>query len=70
MSRRPFELHTGDWVDVFCTNCHRRIYDGEWRDETEYVTLCRECYDRAEMFTDNPRAHRPPRRHPRYTPQL
>lgn len=62
MRRRPAELHTGDWVDVVCAMCHRRIYDEEWRDESEYGTMCRECYDRVDRLDDGSQGFRLRRR--------
>jgi len=67
MRRRPSELFTGDWVDVFCSVCCRRILEGEWRDENEWGTVCRECATRMLQTEDapityrsrTPRVHRP-----------
>lgn len=53
MNRRQPELLLGDWVDVFCTVCHRRIMDSEWYNEdAEYGTVCGECYNRAALSED------------------
>jgi hypothetical protein len=59
MNRRHPELLTGDWVDVFCSTCHRPITESEWRDEDlAYGTLCGECYNRAALSEEEPLSHR------------
>lgn len=59
MKREHPELHTGDWVDVFCRVCLRHIDDGEWRDEDEHGTTCTECYERQLQVEDSPAGHLP-----------
>jgi hypothetical protein len=59
MNRRHPELLIGDWVDVFCSTCHRQINENEWRDEDhEYGTLCGECYNRAALGEEELSANR------------
>ncbi len=55
--------YADDWVDVFCSVCHRPIEDDEWRDEVEYGTICLDCHNRIDLAEDSPANRRQHTRH-------